>query len=162
MEIWWNPDRTIWKPRTQIPWDTSETAFIKPRGNGRNIVGQHLPTLLDVTCPVRLHTLLHVVGKCCTKFEPVRLLSQHLSTFLLFHDRRSVAQQCWIRLHSSSLTAHPKLLVPRTRITRGLQSVMGCIFSIIHCSSQHWWKLLHPFASVRNLVTEKQWKVQLK
>ena len=129
---------------------------LKPRGNGRNIVGQHLPTLLDVTCPVRLHTLLHVVGKCCTKFEPVRLLSQHLPTFLLFHDRRSVAQQCWIRLHSSSLTAHPKLLVPRTRITRGLQSLMGCIFSIIHCSSQHWWKLLHPFASVRNLVTEKQ------
>ena len=32
---------------------------------GRNIVGQQLPTLLDVTCCVRLHILLHVVGCCC-------------------------------------------------------------------------------------------------
>ena len=35
-----------------------------PRANGRNIVGQQLPTLLDVTCCVRLHTLLHVVAFC--------------------------------------------------------------------------------------------------
>ena len=111
--------------------------------------------------------MLHVASVCTAccmlllrvvalSLKPVKLFCQQLPKFLLFHDRRSVAQQCWIRLHSSSLTAHPKLLVPRTRITRGLQSLMGCIFSIIHCSSQHWWKLLHPFASVRNLVTEKQ------
>ena len=37
---------------------------LKPRANKCNIVGQHLPTLLDVTCCVRLHILLHVVG-CC-------------------------------------------------------------------------------------------------
>ena len=42
---------------------------VKPRVNGRNIVGQQLPTLLDVTCCVRLQTLLHVVGCCCAKFE---------------------------------------------------------------------------------------------
>ena len=30
---------------------------------------QQLPTLLDDTCCVRLHTLLHVVGCCCAKFE---------------------------------------------------------------------------------------------
>ena len=37
----------------------------------RNIVGQQLPTLLDVTwrCCVRLHTLLHVVVCCCEKCE---------------------------------------------------------------------------------------------
>ena len=29
-------------------------------------------TLLDVTCLVRLHTLLHVVGCCCAKFETGR------------------------------------------------------------------------------------------
>ena len=34
--------------------------------------------------------------------KPVKLFSQQLPTFLLFRDRRSVAQQCWIRLHSSS------------------------------------------------------------
>ena len=37
---------------------------LKPRANKCNIVGQQLPTLLDVTCCVRLHILLHVVG-CC-------------------------------------------------------------------------------------------------
>ena len=86
----------------------SET-IIKPRANGRNIVSQQLPKLLDVTCCVRLHTLLHVVGSCCVllrvvaqSLKPVKLSSQQLPTFLLFRDRRSVAQQCWTRLHSSS------------------------------------------------------------
>ena len=42
---------------------------LKPRANGRNIVGQELPILLDVTCCVRLHTLLHVVGGCCIRLH---------------------------------------------------------------------------------------------
>ena len=42
---------------------------IRLRANGRNIVVHQLPTLLDVTCFVRLHTLLHVVGSCCVKLE---------------------------------------------------------------------------------------------
>ena len=45
--------------------------FVKPRANGRNIVGQQLPTLLDVTCCVRLYTLLHVVGCCCVLLRKV-------------------------------------------------------------------------------------------
>ena len=69
------------------------------RANGRNIVDQQLPTLLDVTCCVRLHILLHVVAQ---SLKPVKRFSQQLPTFLLFRDRRSVTQQCWIRLHSSS------------------------------------------------------------
>ena len=73
--------------------------YIRPSANGRNIVGQQLPTLLDVTCCVRFHTLLHVVAQ---SLKPVKLFSQQLPTFLLFRDRPSVAQQCWIRLHSSS------------------------------------------------------------
>ena len=43
--------------------------------------------------------LLHVVAQ---SLKPVKLFSQQLPTFLLFGDRWSVAQQCWIRLHSSS------------------------------------------------------------
>ena len=31
-----------------------------------------------------------------------KLFSQQLPTFILFFDRRSVARQCWIRLHGSS------------------------------------------------------------
>ena len=61
-------------PLTQalIPLSNNELSVrIKPRANGRNIVGQQLPTLLDVTCCVRLHTLLHVVGCCCVLLRKV-------------------------------------------------------------------------------------------
>ena len=34
--------------------------------------------------------------------QRVKLFSQQLLTFLLFPDRQTIAQQCWIRLHSSS------------------------------------------------------------
>ena len=43
--------------------------------------------------------LLHVVAQSLKQFK---ILNQLLPTFLLFRDRRSVAQQCWIRLHSSA------------------------------------------------------------
>ena len=43
--------------------------------------------------------LLRVVAQ---SLKPVKPFSQQLLTFLLFRDRRSVAQQRWIRLHSSS------------------------------------------------------------
>ena len=43
--------------------------------------------------------LLRVVAQ---SLKPVKLFSRQLPSFLLFRDRRSVAQQCWIRLHSSS------------------------------------------------------------
>ena len=43
--------------------------------------------------------LLRVVAQ---SLKAVKLSSQQLPTFLLFRDRRGVAQQCWIRLHSSS------------------------------------------------------------
>ena len=43
--------------------------------------------------------LLRVVAQ---SLKPVKLFSQQLPTFLLYRDRRSVAQQRWIRLHSSS------------------------------------------------------------
>ena len=42
------------------------------------------------------------VGVVAQSLKPVKLFTQQLLTFPLFRDRRSVAQQCWIRLHSSS------------------------------------------------------------
>ena len=42
------------------------------------------------------------LGVVVQSLKPIKLFSQQLPTFLLFRDRRSVAQQCWIRLHSSS------------------------------------------------------------
>ena len=47
----------------------------------------------------RCRTLLRVAAQ---SLKPEKLFSQQLPTFLLFRDRRSVAQKCWIRLHSSS------------------------------------------------------------
>ena len=63
-----------------------------------NIVGCYKSHLFahPVTC---CWMLLRVVAQ---SLKPVKLFSQQLPTFLLFRDRRSVAQQCWIRLHSSS------------------------------------------------------------
>ena len=76
--------------------------------------------------------MLHVASVCtpccmlldvvAQSLKPVKLFSQQLPTFVLFRDRRSVAQQCWIRC-----TALPTLLGPRTLITHGLQRLMGCI-----------------------------------
>ena len=92
-------------------------------------------TLLDVTCCVRLHTLLYVVAQ---SLKPVKLFSQQLPTFLLFCDRRSVAQQCWIRLHGSSdivgaTHAHSAWITK----TYGLYSSHGALQVP---------NLLHPFA----------------
>ena len=75
---------------------------VKPRTNGRNIVDQQLPKLLDVTCCVRFTSCCMLLRVVAQSLKPVKLFSQQLPTFLLFRDRRSVAQQCWIRLHNSS------------------------------------------------------------
>ena len=78
--------------------------------------------------------LLRVVAQ---SLKPVKLFSQQLATFLLFRDRRRVAQQCWIRLHSSSNIVGA---------THAHYACMGCILPTMHCRSQHCWELLHPFA----------------
>ena len=49
-------------------------------------------TLLDVTCCFRLHTLLHVVGCCCAKFETGHTFS-HVQTDATLLANNS--QHCW-------------------------------------------------------------------
>ena len=68
-------------------------------GNGSNIYCWMLQ-VAAVCTPYCM--LFRIVGICCAEYEVVKLLSQQLPTFLLFSDRWSIAQQCWIRLHSSS------------------------------------------------------------
>ena len=80
------------------------TTLLSLRANGRNIVDQQLPTLLDVTCCVRLHPCCMLLDVVEQSLKPVKLFGQQLPTFLLFRDRQSVAQQCWIRLQRSSNT----------------------------------------------------------
>ena len=85
---------------------TSPLSLLKLCANGRKIVSQQLPTLLDVTCCVRLYILLRVVGSCCAKFET------------------SQTQQCWelLRSFASSLT---HLLT--VRFQENMSSIMGWI-----------------------------------
>ena len=95
---------------------------VTPCANWRNIVGQQLPALLGVTCRIRRYTLSFVSACCCVLLGIVAQ-SQKSQTFestnrnSLFCDHRSVAQQYWSRLDSSS-----NIVEPRTCITHGLQS----------------------------------------
>ena len=65
-------------PFSQVKSRTSANAYknrgicLKAHANGRNIVGQQIPTSLDVTRYVRLHTLWHVVA-CCWELLHKRL-----------------------------------------------------------------------------------------
>ena len=105
---------------------------------GGNIVGCYMlrPFAHPVAC---CWMLLRVVAQ---SLKPVKLFSQQLPTFLLFHDRRSVAQHCWILLHSSSN------IVGATHAHYAwLHRLMGCILPTMLCRSQHCWELLRPFAS---------------
>ena len=89
--------------------------------------------------------LMQVVGSCCAKVETGQNLSQQLPTFLLFSDRRRVAQQCWIQLYSSSNIVGAREVL-YTRSPWSSLSFMGCVLPTMHCISQHCWKLLRPFA----------------
>ena len=122
-----------------------EGKLVKPRANGRNIVGQQLPTLLDVTCCIRLHTLLHVVGCCCVLLRKVWNRS-NFSANNSQHFLCSVIAEAYRNNVGSVCTTLPTLLRPRTLITHGLQRLMGSILPTMHCRSQHCWELLYPFA----------------
>ena len=115
------------------------TNSFKPRANGRNIVGQQLPALLDVTCCVRLHTLLHVVGCCCVLSRKVWNQS-NFSANNSQHFFCSVIAKASRNNVGSICTALPTLLGPHMLITHGLQRLMGCILPTMHCRSQHCWR----------------------
>ena len=134
--------------------------------------------MLDVTCCICLHTLLHVVAQ---SLQLVKLFSQRLPTFLLFHDHQSEGQQCWIRLHSASNTVgamhahyawitktyglysfHNALQVPN------LSGVVASVCTPLPTRTrqlptsldQQCWELLCPFAcSLRNCseVWQRRW-----
>ena len=98
--------------------------------------------------------------------KPVKLLSQQLPTFLLFRDRRSVAQQCWIRLYSSpNLVGETHAHYTWSQTSYGLYpsyfalqvpTLLGVVASVgtplptraqqlLSLFAQQCWELLRPF-----------------
>ena len=76
-----------------------------------------------------LYPSAHPVACCCVllgvvmqSLKPVKLLSLQLPTFVLFCNCQSISNNV-----GSVCTALPTLFGPRTCITHGLQSLMGCI-----------------------------------
>ena len=138
--------------------------WFKPRAKGRDIVDQQLPTLLFVCT---LCCMWLVVVAQSFKLVSGQTLSQRLPTFLLFRDRRSVAQPCWIRLLSSSNIVgathvhyrwFPKTygLYPSPDALQ-VPTLLGVVAAV--CTplptptrqlptllAQHCWESLHPFA----------------
>ena len=108
--------------------------------------------------------LLRVVTQ---SLKPFKLFSQQLSTFLMFCDRRSVAQQCWIRLHGSSnivgathahyawitmtyglYSSHDALQVPNLLgvVASVCTPLPTCTQQLPTLLAQQCWEFLRPFA----------------
>ena len=111
--------------------------IVRLRANGRNIVDQQLSTLLDVTCCVRLHTLLHVVAYCCAKFETGQTFQPTTPNiyFVPWSPKRSATmldpfeqlfRHCWGHLRSLRMVYKDLWVVSFPRCTAGPNFVGSC------------------------------------
>ena len=89
--------------------------ILKPRANGRNIVGCYM-----------LRPFAHPVACCCVLLRKVWNRS-NFSANNSQHFFCSVIAEAWRNNVGSVCTALPTLLGPHTLITHGLQRLMGCI-----------------------------------
>ena len=121
-------------PNTRV-FIAAEKWMVKPHANRRNIVGQQLPTLLDVACCVRLHTLLHVVGCCCAKFETSQTFQP---------TTPNISFVPWSPKHSATIcTALPTLLGVVASVCAPLPTRTQQLPTSLR---QQCWELLRPFA----------------
>ena len=122
-------------------------SIVTPRANGRNIVGQQLPTLLDVTCCVRLHTLLHVVGCCCAKFETGQTFQATTPNifFVPWSPKRSATmldpfaqlQHCWGHARTLRMVHKDLWVVSFLRCTAGPNIVGSCCIRLHTTAKTH-------------------------
>ena len=85
------------------------------------------PTLLDVICCLRLHTLLHVVGTCCAKFETGQTFSY-----------ANKVGSCCVHLHVGFIN-------PLTSDDNKLHSMINRILGLYSSSAQ--WPVMSNFCS---------------
>ena len=103
--------------------------------------------------------MLHVVSvctPCCMLLDVNCVLLRKVQNRSNFSANNSqhffcsvIAVEAWRNNVGFVCTALPTLLGSRTLITHGLQRLMGCILPMMHCRSQHYWELLHPFTHHR-------------
>ena len=87
---------TLWKVDSSL----KRTSGVRLRANRRNIVGQQIPTMLDVTCCVFLHTLLRVVGSCRAKFDTGQTFSPVQTDATLLTNNPNSVVTCCVFLHT--------------------------------------------------------------
>ena len=95
--------------------------------------------------------MLHVAPS----LKPVKLFSQQVPTFLLSRDRRSVAQECWIRLHSSfnivgATHAHYAWITKTCGLYSSHDALQVPLFA------HQCWELLRPFAPSLRASVERE------
>ena len=88
------------------------------------------PTTPSIVGCYMLRPFAHPVACCwmllrdvAQSLKPVKLFSQQLLTFLLFRDPRSVAQQCWICLLSSSNIVKVHMV---SKVLQGVSFLLQC------------------------------------
>ena len=131
---------------------------LRLRANGRKIVDQQLSTLLDVTCCVRLHTLLHVVAYCCAKFETGQTFQPTTPniSFVPWSPKRSATmldpfaqlfQHCWGHARSLRMDYKDLWVVSFPRCTAGPNIVGSCCIRL-HTTA-------NTYATTPNIVGAK-------
>ena len=112
------------------------------------LVGQQFPTLLDVTCYVRLHTLLHVVGCCCAKFETGQTFQPTTPniSFVPWSPKRSATmldpfaqlfQHCWSHARSLRMDYKELWVVFFPRCTAGPKLIGSCCIRLHTTANTH-------------------------
>ena len=133
--------------------------IVRLRANGRNIVDQQLPTLLDATCCVRLHTLLHVVACCCAKFETGQTF-QPTTSNSSNNVGATHAHYAWFTKTYGLYPSHDALQVP---------TLLGVVASV--CTPRptrtqqlptllaQCWELLRPFSRSLRVLGIRKWPI---
>ena len=105
-------------------------------------------TLLDVTCCVRFHTLLHVVGCCCARFETGQTFQPTTPdiSFVPWSPKRSATmldlfaqlfQHCWIHASSLCMVYKDLWVVSFPRCTAGPNIVGSCCIRLHTTANTH-------------------------
>ena len=152
---------------------------LRLRANGRKIVDQQLSTLLDVTCCVRLHTLLHVVAYCCAKFETGQTFQPTTPniSFVPWSPKRSATmldpfaqlfQHCWGHARSLRMV-YKDLWVYPSHDALQVPTLLGVVASV--CTPRptrtqqlptllaQCWELLCPFSRSLRVLGIRKWPI---